>query len=202
LGCFVAGAAFAETAPAANDAPSPAAWVCAAVVALLIGTLTVVERRKSAAETADANARFAGMDVGQIVALEAELLACLYRHLTGVTVKVLAGEITETPRLKTGDYISNGPGGIVNNRSVNLHSPNIAGSRDPEMTAALTRLEETVRQSGNAGAIEQMDEFLVETRSAEPRPVVLRTLFTAIQQAVPAVAGMVDIAVKVRELWS
>jgi hypothetical protein len=47
-----------------------------------------------------------------------------------------------------------------------------------------------------------MDEFLVETRSAEPRPVVLRTLFTAIQQAVPAVAGMVDIAVKVRELWS
>ena len=102
-----------------------------------------------------------------------------------------------------GDTVHAHGGSTINNRSVVVNSFNtFAVKYDEETAAALVRLEDLVRRSGNVDAQDNLDAFLEEIQRESPRRSILRSLFEGIQQAVPTVAQAGDVLLKVRELMS
>jgi hypothetical protein len=102
-----------------------------------------------------------------------------------------------------GDYIIAGHGTMISNRSVVANSFNeISHAFDRDVASALAALAEVVDRSGSDEAKENLALFLEELRSERPRKSALKSLFLGIQQAVPTIASMTDVVLKISNIFS
>ena len=100
-----------------------------------------------------------------------------------------------------GDVIHVGDGSVFFNKSTltNAVVRASAGLRESDRDA-LTELTRVVEESGRPEATETLEAFLEEIGREKPRKLTLRALFAAIQESVPALNAMTDLAAKIADM--
>ncbi|MFQ5566290.1 MAG: DUF6232 family protein [Paracoccaceae bacterium] len=89
---------------------------------------------------------------------------------------------------------------IVNRSQVDKSFNTIRNSFDEETALAIRQLAEFINQSGNTEAAAIFDEFNRELAAASPRKPILRSLWTGITNALPAVNTLADVTLKIMKI--
>lgn len=101
-----------------------------------------------------------------------------------------------------GDKISDNVNSTIVNRSTLTNAMNRAETRaDAETAAALEKVAELIEAQGDAVAAEIFDRFNEELSKEAPSKTMLRTFWDGLEKALPVLAGMTDITVKVAKLF-
>jgi hypothetical protein len=101
---------------------------------------------------------------------------------------------------RVGDYFNQVNSTYIRESTVSNSFNHFRVHHDEEMASALARFTEAVRVSGNEEATELAAEFLNQAEAEKPNTLVMKSLFESVLRAVPAVATMTDVVVKIREL--
>lgn len=88
------------------------------------------------------------------------------------------------------------------NRSLVQGAVNTLQQQDQQAAAdAVEKVAELVEQSGNAEAIEYLDTFNEELARPEPRKSILRSMWSGILAAVPAITGAIGVVEGIEGLF-
>lgn len=100
-----------------------------------------------------------------------------------------------------GDIYSNISNSTIINRSlVQGAVTNLQQSNESQSAEALKRLASLVEESGNSDAGEYLNGFTEELTKPTPRKRILRSMWEGIQNSLPSVSTMLEIAEGIEKL--